>query len=127
MPEHVSFAFFQWFMGGLLTFLLAVVSWILQQIQQIRHEQRADREAQRLEREAQAAAKQRSQDSHDNDLSDLWQVLNEHRKESTQHATLAAQFRERTAEQLGDIKAALAAINARLPALPTAQAQPGDD
>jgi flagellar biosynthesis/type III secretory pathway M-ring protein FliF/YscJ len=127
MPEHVTFAFFQWFMGGLLAFLLAVVSWILQQIQLIRHEQRADREAQRQDREAQAAAKEKSQESHDNDLSDLWQVLNEHRKESSQHATSAAQFREKTAEQLGDIKATLAAINARLPPLPWPQAQPGDD
>ena len=120
MPEHVTFAFFQWFMGGLLSFLFAVVIWILQQIQMIRREQSADREAQ-------AAAKEKSQESHDNDLSDLWQVLNEHRKESSQHATSAAQFREKTAEQLGDIKATLAAINARLPPLPWPQAQPGDD
>lgn len=108
MGEHVSFAFFQWFMGGLLALLLLVVSWMANEIRQIRRDQTTDRVAQ-------AAAKERTADRHDNDVRDVWQALTADRTERANHATMAAQFRERTAEQLGDIKAVLAALNARFP------------
>lgn len=120
MPEHVNLDFFQWVIGLLLTGNIALFGWVAKELAQLRRDQAADRKA--------SVARSESQDAHhDNDLRDLWQVLNEHRRDSDLAARKAGDFRERVLETLGDVKASLAHLSARLPPHPAHHhTAPGD-
>lgn len=69
------------------------------------------------------AVQQQSITRHDTGLADVWQALDDHRKESRRQAEIAESrariFTEATLRQLGGIEATLARLEARLPpALP---------
>lgn len=108
MPENVSFQYFQWVVGLLLGGNLALFGWVARELGQLRRDQTADRISS-LERAHTQSA------HHDNDLRDLWQALNEHRREADMATRRAGDFRERLLEQIGDIKATLSGLVGRAP------------
>lgn len=120
METAITWTHLQWIIGVGTPALVAVLGWIGSELARLRQTRETDRKAE-------AAQRIKDQAAHDNDLRDLWQAFDLHRRDSAQASKEAAHFRERTAEQLGDIKASLAALNARLPPMVTLHPHIGDD
>lgn len=113
METPITWTHLQWIIGIGTPALLAVLGWIGSELVRLRQTRDADRKDE-------AARRAADQTSHDNDLRDLWQALDLHRRESAEAAKEAGRFRERMIGDLGDVKAALAALSARLPHVPHA-------
>lgn len=107
MAEPVEMNLFQWALTALAAAGSGVAGWLF-----VRQD-RLDSKVEELARTA-AARHETAAGKHDNDLADLWQALNEHRKEVRETAAKAEEhsreFRERTLRELGDIKASLASL-----------------
>lgn len=108
METPITWSHLQWIVGIGMPALLAILSWIGAELVRLRQARETDRKAEAQQRAADQA-------HHDNDLRDLWQALDMHRRQAADDAKEAARFRERIIGDIGDIKAALAGLTARQP------------
>lgn len=109
--QHVTLEFFWAVEGALVAAALALAGVLY------RRQDRLEARLVTVDEKVQAAANTAAA-RHDTGLADVWQALDEHRKESRRQATEAEQhnraFREATLRQLGNIEASLARLEAQL-------------